>query len=82
MHSLVVPREHGAWGMLLIPMFVGAVVGLQHGTNIGSLGLFFVAVVFGILTFNFELAIWVLGIQAVILIGELLLLFLRAVTGR
>ena len=29
----------------MIPMFVGAVVGLQHGTNIGSLGLFFVAAV-------------------------------------
>lgn len=45
MHALVVPREHGAWGMLLVPMFVGAVVGLQHGTDVGALGLFFVAAV-------------------------------------
>ena len=45
MQALVIPREHGAWGLLLIPMFVGAVVGLQHGTHIGALSLFFVAAV-------------------------------------
>lgn len=43
LQALVVPREHGAWGLLLVPMFVGVVVGLQHGTHVASLGLFFVA---------------------------------------
>lgn len=26
--SLIVPREHGAWGILLVPLFTGAAVGL------------------------------------------------------
>src|SRR5512142_2454678 len=29
--SLVVPREHGAWGMLLVPLVTGAAVGLMSG---------------------------------------------------
>lgn len=29
--ALVVPREHGAWGMLLIPLVTGAALGLLHG---------------------------------------------------
>jgi len=29
--SLVVPREHGAWGILLVPLFTGAAVGLLEG---------------------------------------------------
>ncbi len=30
--SLVIPREHGAWGMLLVPLVTGAAVGLiEHG---------------------------------------------------
>ena len=30
-HSLVFPREHGAWGILLIPFATGASAGLQAG---------------------------------------------------
>lgn len=30
MRALLVPREHGAWGMLLIPFFCGAGVGIAH----------------------------------------------------
>ena len=30
-HSLVFPREHGAWGILLIPLVTGASVGLLAG---------------------------------------------------
>lgn len=29
--ALVVPREHGAWGMLLVPLATGAAVGLMRG---------------------------------------------------
>lgn len=31
--ALIVPREHGAWGLLLVPMLTGAAVGLRHGGN-------------------------------------------------
>ncbi len=30
-HALATPREHGAWGMLLVPLATGAAVGLLHG---------------------------------------------------
>ncbi|MGD0632593.1 MAG: YwiC-like family protein [Terracidiphilus sp.] len=30
-HSLIIPREHGAWGLLLVPLVVGAVAGLIAG---------------------------------------------------
>jgi hypothetical protein len=33
-HALVLPREHGAWGLLLIPLFTGAVVGLARGGHV------------------------------------------------
>src|SRR5579885_850430 len=29
--SLIVPREHGAWGILLVPLFTGALVGIRAG---------------------------------------------------
>ena len=32
--ALVVPREHGAWGMLLVPLVTGAVVGLERGGSV------------------------------------------------
>jgi len=32
--ALVVPREHGAWGMLLVPLFTGAVVGWLAGGRV------------------------------------------------
>jgi len=31
LHALVVPREHGAWGLLLIPLLTGAAAGLIEG---------------------------------------------------
>lgn len=35
--SLVVPREHGAWGILLVPLATGASVGLLRGGRIADL---------------------------------------------
>ena len=35
--SLVFPREHGAWGILLVPLFTGASVGLLRGGSAGTL---------------------------------------------
>ena len=35
--SLVFPREHGAWGILLVPLFTGASVGLMAGGSAWSL---------------------------------------------
>jgi hypothetical protein len=41
--ALVVPREHGAWGILLIPLMCGASVGLMNGGGGGYLLPFAVA---------------------------------------
>lgn len=38
--SLIVPREHGAWGILLVPLVVGASVGLFAGGAAGGLAPF------------------------------------------
>ncbi len=38
--SVIVPREHGAWGILLVPLVTGAAVGLGTGTRILPLVLF------------------------------------------
>lgn len=43
--SLVLPREHGAWGILLIPLFSGAAVGLSHRWNPGPVLLLLMAVI-------------------------------------
>ena len=40
---MVVPREHGAWGMLLVPLATGAVVAAKTGIDGGALALFIVA---------------------------------------
>jgi hypothetical protein len=40
---LVWPREHGAWGILGIPLVTGAAVGLEGETGIGSFFLFSLA---------------------------------------
>jgi YwiC-like protein len=40
---MVFPREHGAWGMLLVPLATGAIVGLRGGSNVGSLVVFLIA---------------------------------------
>ena len=29
--SLIIPREHGAWGILLVPLVTGAAFGLAAG---------------------------------------------------
>jgi hypothetical protein len=41
--AMVIPREHGAWGMLLVPLATGAVVASAAKMNFGALGLFIVA---------------------------------------
>jgi len=33
--ALIVPREHGAWGLLLVPLFTGVVQGLVRSTGSG-----------------------------------------------
>ena len=38
--ALVVPREHGAWGMLLVPLATGAAVAMMHGGQALPLVLF------------------------------------------
>jgi hypothetical protein len=40
---MVIPREHGAWGMLLVPLATGGVVAAGSGVNLGALVLFVVA---------------------------------------
>jgi hypothetical protein len=45
MRSLVLPREHGAWGMLLIPLLSGAAVGLSQTPRSGPVLLLAVAAV-------------------------------------
>lgn len=41
--SLVIPREHGAWGMLLVPLATGGVLGLLSGGDAFALALFTIA---------------------------------------
>jgi YwiC-like protein len=43
LNAMVIPREHGAWGMLLVPLVTGAVVASNTGLNVYALGLFVVA---------------------------------------
>lgn len=38
--TMVIPREHGAWGMLLVPLATGAVIGLRSAANLPALTLF------------------------------------------
>ena len=40
---MVIPREHGAWGMMLVPLATGAVVAARTGINGQALTLFIVA---------------------------------------
>ena len=40
--AMVVPREHGAWGMMLVPLATGAIVALRSGVNSGALTFFIV----------------------------------------
>jgi len=43
MHALIVPREHGAWGLLLVPLFTGVVAGFASEHRIWPLLTFTVA---------------------------------------
>ncbi len=45
LRSLVWPREHGAWGILLVPLLTGGSVGLLYGQHSGLLALFAVTAV-------------------------------------
>jgi len=38
--ALIVPREHGAWGLLLVPLFTGVAAGLAPEYRIGALLVF------------------------------------------
>jgi YwiC-like protein len=40
---MVIPREHGAWGMLLVPLTTGAVVAAGTDARYGSLAVFVLA---------------------------------------
>ena len=41
--AMIVPREHGAWGMLLVPLVIGAVVAVRSGIDFAALAMFLVA---------------------------------------
>ena len=41
--AMVIPREHGAWGMMLVPLATGAVFGAAGQANYSALGLFVLA---------------------------------------
>lgn len=41
--ALTFPREHGAWGLLLIPLVTGAVIGIPQGHGPANLVLFLTA---------------------------------------
>jgi hypothetical protein len=43
LRTLIIPREHGAWGMMLVPLATGAIVALRAGINAGALMLFILA---------------------------------------
>lgn len=40
LRTMVIPREHGAWGMMLVPLATGAIVALPVGMNAAALTLF------------------------------------------
>ncbi|MBZ5645766.1 MAG: YwiC-like family protein [Acidobacteriia bacterium] len=43
LRTLLWPREHGAWGILLVPLVTGAAVGLMHGGSLAAVLLFLAA---------------------------------------
>ncbi len=43
MRAMVIPREHGAWGLLLVPLFTGAAVGIASQHRIWPVVLFTLA---------------------------------------
>ena len=46
LRALIVPREHGAWGLLFVPLFTGLAVGLAPAYHVGWLLLFTAAAFF------------------------------------
>ncbi len=60
---MVIPREHGAWGMLLVPLFTGAVVAASVGVNWVALGLFISAAI-GLFWVRTPVEVW-LGTSAI-----------------
>jgi hypothetical protein len=40
LRALIIPREHGAWGMLLVPLVTGAVAAMRSNINASALVLF------------------------------------------
>jgi uncharacterized membrane protein len=43
MHGFIVPREHGAWGLLLVPLFTGVAVGVTPSNQVWPVFLFTLA---------------------------------------
>lgn len=43
--ALIIPREHGAWGLLLVPLFTGAAAGIAGIHQVWPVALFTIAVV-------------------------------------
>lgn len=45
LRAMIIPREHGAWGLLLVPLFTGSVVGFAPQHRLWELLLFTLAAV-------------------------------------
>ncbi len=43
LRTIAVPREHGAWGMLLVPLATGGIVALRGAVNLSALTLYVLA---------------------------------------
>lgn len=55
--ALVLPREHGAWGMLLVPLVTGAIAGRPTGERILSVFIF-AAAALGLFCLRTPLEVW------------------------
>jgi hypothetical protein len=63
LRTMVVPREHGAWGMLLVPLATGAIVAMRTGFN-GSAVTLFVCAALSLFWLRTPLESW-LGTSAI-----------------
>jgi protein-S-isoprenylcysteine O-methyltransferase Ste14 len=57
LRAFVLPREHGAWGMLLVPLVTGAMAGYPSGDRILWL-LLFAAVALGLFCLRTPVEAW------------------------